>query len=73
MNGIAGLAGAPSMLCCLLMQDNGLADREGVEVRILGDLNRPPRSVQGSAARIMLATAKLKNKRAVLNICFSYT
>ncbi|GAX76013.1 hypothetical protein CEUSTIGMA_g3456.t1 [Chlamydomonas eustigma] len=56
-----------------LAQENGLAEREGVEMRILGDLNLAPRSVQGAAARLTQATTKLKNKRAILNICFSYT
>lgn len=55
------------------VQDEGLAERKGVEVRILGDLSLAPPAVQGSAARLMHKTAALKTKQAVLNICFSYT
>lgn len=53
-------------------QDNGLAEREGIEMRVVGDLSVPPPGVQGAAARLMANTAKLPRKRAVLNICFSY-
>jgi undecaprenyl pyrophosphate synthase len=54
-------------------QEDGLAERKGVEMRILGALDLAPPSVRGAAARLMRATAGLKDKRAVLNICFSYT
>lgn len=54
-------------------QQDGLAEREGVEIRVIGDLALAPGSVQGAAARMMQATAQLKNRNAVLNICFSYT
>ncbi|KAL6759386.1 putative undecaprenyl diphosphate synthase-domain-containing protein [Haematococcus lacustris] len=56
-----------------LTREDGLAEREGVEIRILGDLQLAPPGVQGAAARLMAATAALPRKRAVLNICFSYT
>lgn len=55
------------------VQDDGLAEREGVEIRVLGDLDLAPPSVQGAAARMMERTARLRRKRAVLNICFAYT
>ncbi len=54
-------------------QDGGLAERKGVEVRILGAMDLAPPSVRGAAARLMRATAALKRKAAVLSICFSYT
>jgi undecaprenyl pyrophosphate synthase len=54
-------------------QKDGLAETEGVEVHVLGDLTLPPPAVQGAAARMMRATAGLQRKRAVLNICFAYT
>mgnify|MGYP006301447623 CR=1 FL=1 len=54
-------------------QKESLAEQEGVEVRILGDLDLAPPSVKGAAARLMQGTASLRNKRAVLNICFAYT
>ncbi|MEW5303819.1 MAG: hypothetical protein WDW36_006474 [Sanguina aurantia] len=56
-----------------LAQENGLAEREGVEMRIVGDLSLLPSAVQGAAARLMQNTASLKRCHAVLNICFSYT
>ena len=54
-------------------KEHGLAEREGVEMRVLGDLSLAPDSVQGAAARMTRATATLRNRRALLNICFSYT
>jgi hypothetical protein len=61
------------LLSLLCPQEDGLAERKGVEMRILGALDLAPPSVRGAAARLMQATAALKEKRAVLNICFSYT
>lgn len=54
------------------LQEHGLAEREGVEMRVIGDLSLAPSSVQGAAARMMHATSQLHHRRAVLNICFSY-
>eukprot|EP00798_Chlamydomonas_sp_ICE-L_P030940 gene30942-35997_t len=56
-----------------LAKENGLAEREGLEMRMLGDLSIAPPSVQGAAARLMRETAAIRNKKALLNICFSYT
>lgn len=60
-------------LSTFAVQENGLAEREGVEMRIVGDLSLLPSAVQGAAARLMQNTASLKRCHAVLNICFSYT
>ena len=60
--------------CCRnRAQEHGLAEREGVEMRVVGDLSLAPAGVQGAAARMMDSTSRLRNKRALLNICFSYT
>ncbi|EFJ53135.1 hypothetical protein VOLCADRAFT_55634, partial [Volvox carteri f. nagariensis] len=56
-----------------LAQDNGLAEREGIRMHIVGDLELPPPAVQGAAARLMRGTAALPRHRATLNVCFSYT
>ncbi|GIL50153.1 hypothetical protein Vafri_6288 [Volvox africanus] len=56
-----------------LAQDNGLAEREGIQMHIVGDLELPPPAVQGAAARLMQATAALPRRLAALNVCFSYT
>ncbi|KAG2438540.1 hypothetical protein HXX76_005091 [Chlamydomonas incerta] len=56
-----------------LARDNGLAEREGIRMHIVGDLTLPPPSVQGAAARLMRNTAALQRQRATLNVCFSYT
>ncbi|KAG2435494.1 hypothetical protein HYH02_011789 [Chlamydomonas schloesseri] len=56
-----------------LARDNGLAEREGIRMHIVGDLTLPPPSVQGAAARLMRNTAALRRQRATLNVCFSYT
>ncbi|PNG99519.1 Dehydrodolichyl diphosphate synthase, partial [Tetrabaena socialis] len=53
--------------------DNGLAEREGIRMRIVGDLALPPPAVQGAAARLMRKTGALPRQRATLNVCFSYT
>lgn len=45
--------------------------RHGVQVRVIGDLSLAPQAVQQAAAAVMSATAH--HKRAVLNLCFSYT
>jgi undecaprenyl pyrophosphate synthase len=57
----------------LRTQEQGLAEQEGVEMHVLGDLQLAPPRVCGAAARLMQATANLSNKHAVLNICFAYT
>ncbi|GLC67521.1 hypothetical protein PLESTF_000566600 [Pleodorina starrii] len=56
-----------------LAQDNGLAEREGIQMHIVGDLQLLPGAVQGAAARLMRGTAALRSRRATLNVCFSYT
>ncbi|GLI63170.1 hypothetical protein VaNZ11_005922 [Volvox africanus] len=56
-----------------LAQDNGLAEREGIQIHIVGDLELPPPAVQGAAARLMQSTAALPRRLAALNVCFSYT
>jgi ditrans,polycis-polyprenyl diphosphate synthase len=55
------------------LQENGLAEREGIQMHIVGDLELPPPAVQGAAARLMRGTAALHRRRATLNVCFSYT
>lgn len=45
--------------------------REGVKVRVLGDLSLAPRGVQEAARRVMEATAA--NDTCVLNVLLSYT
>ena len=45
--------------------------REGVKVRVLGDLALAPKGVQEAARRVMEATAA--NDTCVLNVLFSYT
>lgn len=57
----------------MMLQEEGLAERKGVQMRILGDLDLAPASVRGAAARLMQASAAIRNKQAVLNICFAYT
>lgn len=58
-----------------LAAENGLAEREGVEIRVIGNLSLAPLSVQSAAARMMKETSKIgaEKRRAVLNICFSYS
>ncbi|KAG2500203.1 hypothetical protein HYH03_001783 [Edaphochlamys debaryana] len=56
-----------------LARDDGLAEREGIRMAIVGDLELPPPPVQGAAARLMRGTASLRLQRATLNVCFSYT
>ena len=58
-----------------LAAEHGLAKKEGVEIRVIGDLSLAPSSVQSAAARMMKETSKIgaDKRRAVLNICFSYS
>lgn len=65
-----GILNMVAHMTCL--QEHGLAEREGVEMRVIGDLSLAPSSVQGAAARMMQATSQLHHRRGVLNICFSY-
>ena len=58
-----------------LAAENGLAEKESVEIRVIGDLSLAPPSVRSAAARMMKETSKIgaEKRRAVLNICFSYS
>ena len=58
-----------------LAAENGLAEKESVEIRVIGDLSLAPPSVRSAAARMMKETSKIgaDKRRAVLNICFSYS
>jgi len=54
-----------------LMQEREIIHRHGIQVRVIGELQLLPLSVQKAAAKVMAETAK--NCGGVLNICFSYT
>lgn len=56
---------------CEFLDKRALVAREGIRVRVLGDLSLLPAKVRRAAAKVMLATAA--NDRLTLNICFAYT
>nr|AJU57197.1 dehydrodolichyl diphosphate synthase [Dunaliella viridis] len=55
----------------IMMQEQAVLARHGVQVRVVGDLSLAPPGVQRAAATVMRATQH--HTKAVLNICFSYT
>eukprot|EP00201_Polytomella_parva_P012276 CAMPEP_0175074108 /NCGR_PEP_ID=MMETSP0052_2-20121109/21071_1 /TAXON_ID=51329 ORGANISM="Polytomella parva, Strain SAG 63-3" /NCGR_SAMPLE_ID=MMETSP0052_2 /ASSEMBLY_ACC=CAM_ASM_000194 /LENGTH=281 /DNA_ID=CAMNT_0016342265 /DNA_START=157 /DNA_END=1002 /DNA_ORIENTATION=+ len=56
-----------------LAKDHGLADREGIRMLVIGDLNLAPEGVQVAAENLVAKTSSIRHRRATLNICFCYT
>ena len=54
-----------------LLKEKDLINKHGVCVRILGDVSRLPDDLQSLLAEAVSISAN--NKRAILNVCFSYT
>lgn len=54
-----------------LLQHKDIIDRNGVQIRIIGDLSLLPARVQQAADRVMQATCH--HQRCKLNICMAYT
>ena len=54
-----------------MMQEHAILERNGVQVRVIGDLSLAPLGVQAAARKVMSATKH--HRKAILNICFSYT
>eukprot|EP00210_Caulerpa_lentillifera_P000254 g247.t1 len=56
-----------------LLEKSALSDQYTVEIRVIGDLSLPRKSVQSAAARVMKRTQDGPPNQAVVNICFCYT
>lgn len=54
-----------------MLQHKDIIDRNGVQIRIIGDLSLLPARVQQAADRVMQATCH--HQRCKLNICMAYT